>query len=153
MPWKCIFVSPNCYSYTTKKVRPIFNGPSISLFGATLTWVWHHSFCPSYHPQNGCFTTIKVQIKHNSADSCTLFSMQNISKKARKVSKTDFTNNFVLKFMKHVIWVCDKLKSYFNLNLNFIFYFRWIWRLDGGFGGWRPRIGFRFSTTLKNSQT
>ena len=33
-------------------------------------WVWHHSFCPSYHPQNGYFTTIKRQIKHNSADSC-----------------------------------------------------------------------------------
>ena len=34
-------------------------------------WVWHHSFCPSYHPQNGYFTTVKGQTFYNSADSCT----------------------------------------------------------------------------------
>ena len=34
-------------------------------------WVWHHSFCPSYHPQNGSFTTVKGKTFYNSADSCT----------------------------------------------------------------------------------
>ena len=59
----------------TKKVRPIFNGPSIGLFGATLKGVWQHSFCPSYYPQNGGFTTVKGQIKHLSADSCSMLEI------------------------------------------------------------------------------
>ena len=33
--------------------------------------VWQHSFCPSYYPQNGGFTTVKGQIKHLFADSCS----------------------------------------------------------------------------------
>ena len=67
-----IFVSQNWYSLSIKRVRPIFNGPSIGLFGATLMGVWCHSFCPSHHPQNGAFTTVKHKTFYNSADSCTL---------------------------------------------------------------------------------
>ena len=37
--------------------------------------VWHHSFCPSYHPKNGSFTTVKVHIKHNSTDSCISYTL------------------------------------------------------------------------------
>ena len=73
-------------------------------------WVWHHSFCPSYHPQNGCFTTIKVQIKHNSADSCTFWNTY-----VHKICK-DFWP--ILYYITLLLIICKNVNRQSKLHLD-----------------------------------